>query len=39
MLSSQIDAKEANGEVQRGVYLPELWSLFSKMAGAMRGLR
>jgi hypothetical protein len=29
MLSSQIDAKEANGEVKRGVYLPELRSRFS----------
>src|SRR6202051_3648357 len=35
MLSSQIDAKEAHGEVQRGVYLPELRSSFAEVAGAV----
>src|SRR5277367_4579445 len=39
MLTSQIDVKDSNGEVQRGIYLPELWSTFPKMAGAMSRLR
>src|ERR1700737_1141650 len=39
MLRSQIEAKEGNGEVQRGVYLPELRSVFSEMAGAVWRLR
>ena len=39
MLSSQIDAKEAHAEVQRDIYLPELRSRFSEMAGAMSRLR
>src|ERR1700692_5020302 len=39
MLSSQIDAKEAHGEVQRGVYLPELRSSFSEVAGAVCRVR
>jgi hypothetical protein len=39
MLSSQINPKETNGEAQRGIYLPELWSSFASMAGAVSHMR